>query len=95
MAKLKSHLFICTNGPDKEGKCGHKRSEQMRRTLKERCAAEPWGKDIRINSSGCLGECEQGIVAVMYPLTQWYFELKDTDGETLFQAVKNAVEKNR
>jgi (2Fe-2S) ferredoxin len=95
MEKLKAHLFICTNSPDKVGRCGNKNSEQMRRSLKERCQAEAWGKNVRINSSGCLGQCEQGIAAVIYPQETWFLNLKDSDENFLFQAVKEAVEKNK
>lgn len=99
MAKLKSHLFICTNGVDKTGRCGNKNSEQLRRSLKERCSGESWATDVRINSSGCLGHCENGIAAVMYPQGEWFFDLKDTNSELLFKVVereaKTAAEKSK
>lgn len=95
MNEVKTHLFICTNGPDKEGKCGSKNSEQMRRALKERCATEPWAKEVRINSAGCLGQCEHGIATVMYPEGKWHLDLKSSDGELLYQDVKKAAEKSK
>jgi predicted metal-binding protein len=91
MNEFKSHLFICTNSPDKPGKCGHKNSEAMRRELKERCKSESWSQNVRINSSGCLGFCERGISAVLYPEANWFFDLTDKDCDVLFQAVKNSV----
>lgn len=90
MNEYKAHLFVCTNAPDKDGKCGHKNSENMRRSLKERCTKE-FGKDVRVNMSGCLGFCERGITAVIYPQSKWFFDLKTTDEEKLFQAVKDVV----
>lgn len=88
---FKSHLFICTNAPDKEGKCGSKNSEAMRRALKEKCAQQSWCKEVRINSSGCLGYCEKGIAAVLYPQGKWFVELTDQDGEKLFEEVRKSV----
>lgn len=94
MSEYKAHLFVCTNAPDKEGKCGHKNSENMRRSLKERCAKE-FGKDVRVNMSGCLGFCEKGIAAVIYPQEQWFFNLTTQDEDLLFNAVKDAALEKR
>lgn len=88
MPELKSHLFVCTNMPETKGRCGHLNSEAMRRELKERCKGQEWGKDVRINASGCLGHCERGIAAVLYPQGEWFFDLTNKDEETLFKAVE-------
>ena len=85
----KTHLFICTNGPDKEGRCGSKGSEDLRKNLKDRCK-QAFGKDVRINSSGCLGHCEQGIAAVLYPKGQWFFDLSKKEDDLLFKAVQKS-----
>jgi (2Fe-2S) ferredoxin len=82
----KTHLFICTNASDKPGKCGSKGSEGLRRNLKERCA-EKFGKSMRVNASGCLGHCERGIAAVLYPKGDWFLDLTPADEDRLFKAV--------
>lgn len=92
---MKAHLFICTAAPDKEGKCGHKGSEELRLALKERCSKEEWAKDVRINSSGCLGHCKLGITTVMYPQSEWNFEIKKDQIDLLFESVKSHVETNK
>lgn len=75
---FKAHLFICTNSPDRPGKCGHKGSEELRQALKTEFKGRA---DVRINASGCLGFCERGIAAVMYPQATWWTELtKDSQG---------------
>lgn len=91
---MKAHLFVCTNKPDKEGKCGSKGSEDLRAELKQRCK-EAFGKtpDLRINSSGCLGFCERGISAVLYPEGKWFFDLNKKDGDQLFAEVTKAMKK--
>lgn len=91
---FKAHLFICTNKPDKEGKCGSKGSEKLRDELKARCK-EAFGKtgEYRVNSSGCLGHCERGITAVIYPQGKWFFELTTDDGDLLFEEFKKALGK--
>jgi (2Fe-2S) ferredoxin len=92
MDSYKTHLFICTNAPDKPGKCGHKGSEELRKELKDRCRNE-FGKSVRVNSSGCLGMCERGIAAVIYPEGKWLLDLQKTDSDAVFQAVKETHQK--
>lgn len=36
-------------------------------------------KEIRINKSGCLDQCGNGSVAVVYPEATWYANLKPED----------------
>lgn len=88
---FKTHLFVCTNSPDKPGKCGHKNAEDLRRRLKERCKG-PFGKEVRVNAAGCLGHCENGIAAVIYPEAKWFLNLENstTDEDRLFEAVSQA-----
>lgn len=87
----KAHLFICTNSPDRIGKCGSKNSEQLRQELKDRCKKEIGGDQIRINSAGCLGQCERGIAAVLYPSGQWFLDKTSTDGDEIFQVLKTSL----
>lgn len=87
MTGYKTHLFICTNSPDRSGKCGSKGSEALRAELKDKCRSE-FGKEVRVNSSGCLGYCEHGIAAVVYPAGEWLLDLQKTDGELLLQKVR-------
>lgn len=89
--EYKAHLFICTANPENPGKCGGKGSEELRKRLKNRCSKE-FGKNVRINSSGCLGHCEFGIAAVLYPQTKWFLQLNQNDDEKLYEAVKTARE---
>ncbi|GIL17962.1 MAG: ferredoxin [Oligoflexia bacterium] len=87
----KAHLFICTNAPENPAKCGHKNAEKLHAALKEKCSKMPWAKDVRINKSGCLGPCERGINAVLYPQNKWFHELKESDVDLLFAEVEKAI----
>lgn len=86
----KVHLFICTNAAQTPGKCGSKNAEALRQQVKAKCASEEWGKDIRVNASGCLGQCEQGIAAVLYPKTKWLLDLNEKDNEFLVEEARKA-----
>ncbi len=93
MSKFNCHLFICTNGIDREGKCGHKGSEELRQKIKNEFAVESKDKKVRVNASGCLGFCEQGIAAVIYPQGEWFLELKNSDDDKnkLVQKIKEKI----
>ena len=86
--KLTAHLFVCTN--EKKGECcGEKGGAQLRARVKELSKEHPeWKGQVRINSSGCLGRCEEGIVAVLYPQGKWFSGLDRKDEDVLIDAVK-------
>lgn|SRR5690606_8202616 len=88
---FKVHLFVCTNAPDRPGKCGHKGSEKLRDELKKRCREAFGNCDVRVNASGCLGHCEEGITAVIYPQGKWFFHLKPEDNDRLFREVADLL----
>lgn len=85
----KVHLFICTNQRDKGACCAGRGSAQLRDAVKKRCKQVLGEKavDVRVNASGCLGHCEKGIVAVLYPEGKWFFDLKNDE-----RTVENLVE---
>lgn len=87
--KLRKHLFICTNQRDGKQSCGGSGSEALIDELKKWAKAEGLkGEGVRINRSGCLGPCEDGIVAVCYPEGNWLTQLTPDDGEKLKSIVK-------
>lgn len=85
-----THLFICTNGqPDQPGKCAHKGSLDLLQNVKKN--AMDLGPGLRINRSGCLGQCEKGITAVLYPQGQWFYQLNKDDDSTLLTHLQKLV----
>lgn len=81
----KAHLFICTN--KKEGKecCADKNAGVLREELKG-WAKVKFGNKVRINNSGCLDRCSEGITAVLYPQNKWFTHLT-TDSVAELKAV--------
>jgi predicted metal-binding protein len=93
MSDLKAHVFICTNTrANGEASCGAKGSENFRKEIKDE-AKKLFGKDVRINASGCLGPCEKGIACVIYPQGKWELNLTatDHDKEKLLHEIKNLI----
>jgi (2Fe-2S) ferredoxin len=84
---LSSHLFVCTNTRADKASCGGLGSVKLREQLKADLKANPACKGMRVNSAGCLGRCEEGIVAVMYPQGKWFVDIKAKDFEELKKQV--------
>ncbi len=77
----KKHLFICTN-QKADGKqcCQQADAEAMFHYAKAKLKqASQQGPGLcRVSKSGCLGRCEEGPVAVVYPEGTWY-SYQDSD----------------
>ena len=88
MEKLKCHLFICTNErPEGKASCSRAGSQQLRDKVKKICKERGF-QDLRVNNAGCLGHCEEGIVAVAYPEGQWFSHLNSNDEAKLIEYVE-------
>ncbi len=92
---LEAHLFICTNFREKEGSCSQKGSVELRETLKKRCQDESrgWHGRIRVNTAGCLGRCDEGITAVLYPQGQWMTRLTKDSADVLEKELSAVLDK--
>ena len=68
------HLFFCTNRRDACDGCESHGARDMRAHAKARLKAlgMSGAGAVRISSAGCLGRCELGPVAVVYPEGVWY-----------------------
>ncbi len=90
---LEAHLFVCTNTKEKGASCGAKGSVELRNALKNMCQddARGWHGRVRVNASGCLGRCEKGITAVLYPKGQWFENLGAGDTAVLEKALKETL----
>ncbi len=81
------HLFICTNTRDNGESCGAKGAAELRDSVKKACkAANPFpDQKFRVNAAGCLGICERGIAAVLYPDGKWLVDLQSGDTQTVLE----------
>jgi len=90
---FKAHLFICTNdrGPDgKRPSCAHKGANELRDKVKKLCK-ERGLNGVRVNSAGCLDQCERGISAVIYPQAEWRLDLHEGSAEELAARMEKLV----
>jgi (2Fe-2S) ferredoxin len=88
MPEFERHVFVCTN----ERECGHPRGccsgkggEAIREALKDAARAR-LGKRVRINSAGCLDQCEHGVTMVVYPEAVWYGFVTAADVEEIVES---------
>lgn len=81
------HVFICENlrDPDNpKGCCAAKGSREVRARLKRLAFEAGLRGRIRINSAGCLDQCEHGTTIVVYPEAVWYGHVTVEDVDELF-----------
>jgi (2Fe-2S) ferredoxin len=74
VAYYEKHIFVCINRRNNSRSCAGNGSDQMQEHAKKRSRQMDLANldKIRINKSGCLGRCEHGPVAVVYPDGVWY-----------------------
>jgi (2Fe-2S) ferredoxin len=54
------------------GCCSEKQSELIRESMKTLAKQRGLDAKVRINTAGCLDQCEHGVVIVVYPEAVWY-----------------------
>lgn len=81
-APFPAAVFVCTNKrPDGSPKpcCADRGGVQLREELKQMARDQGLDGRVKIFASGCLGGCEQGVVAVSYPKGELMFGVKRED----------------
>ncbi len=88
---LDAHVFICTHNRTEGESCGQKGSGALRDEVKLAAKNKGYKAKVRVNASGCLGICEEGIACVVYPKQIWLTGLKDMDSEKILAAVEDSL----
>ncbi len=81
MTVFKKHVFVCTSGKT----CAEQGSEAVCDKLKEKIKEMGLKKSIRINKSGCLGQCGFGPMVVVYPEGNWYCQVSKHDIDEIIE----------
>ncbi len=71
----KKHVFVCTSGKTCAGECADAILDALRREISELGLK----KEIRINKTGCLDQCGNGPMVVVYPEGVWYSHVQASD----------------
>jgi (2Fe-2S) ferredoxin len=86
-SELKKHIFVCCNERADGTGCGKLGGNELRERLKQ----EVRGKmieGVRVSKSGCLGYCEEGIAAVVYPDCVFITKLKKHDENVILKVIE-------
>jgi len=90
----KAHVFVCTNQkPPGKACCADKNGGALRQELKN-WAKERFGREVRINASGCLDRCAEGIACVIYPQGEWHVGLGTDSIDVLKARIEELVKKS-
>ena len=87
------HVFICGHErPEGAARpsCRNRGSLELLSTIKT-AAREGGLSNIRIQKSGCLDFCENGIACVVYPEGTWYRLNTELDIKSLIQHIKDGT----
>jgi len=88
MSYFDKHVFFCVNqrAPG-EDCCNNHNAQAARDYVKDKVKALGISKtnNIRINSAGCLGRCEEGPVLVIYPEAVWYTYIDHSDLDEIIE----------
>lgn len=83
------HIFVCENRRElpKLG-CADRGNVDLINLLKEKIRNQKLPIHIRVNRSGCLGQCEKGPVLVIYPQNQWHFNVTPNKLDTILKQLQ-------
>jgi (2Fe-2S) ferredoxin len=88
MAVLERHVFVCENRRDPDspkGCCESKNGGGVRSRLKRLAFEAGLRGRVRINTAGCLDQCQHGVTVVVYPEAVWYGGVTVDDVDELFR----------
>ncbi|HEX4931763.1 MAG TPA: (2Fe-2S) ferredoxin domain-containing protein [Gemmatimonadaceae bacterium] len=68
MGQFEKHVFVCTSGKT----CTSQDSAATFTFLKEKLREAGVAQRVRVNHSGCMGQCGHGPMVVVYPEDVWY-----------------------
>ena len=76
MGQYRHHVFVCTSGKTCSWQGGPEVHEAMKRAAHD---AGLKGK-VRINQAGCMNQCGNGPMVVVYPQDIWYAHVDEEGG---------------
>src|ERR671933_1375995 len=79
MGQYKYHVFVCVSGKTCSWQGGPEVHERMKRAAHQ---AGLKGR-VRINQAGCMNQCGNGPMVVVYPQDVWYAHVDEAGGETI------------
>lgn len=89
MPHYKRHIFVCINrreASSSKGCCAAQGAEEVFHAFKSQIKERGLKADVRATKTGCLDQCSQGVVCVVYPEQFWYGGVKIEDVEEIIES---------
>jgi len=86
--KPKKHIFVCVHerpAGDPRGSCRERGSRRVLDALKGGLFQHDLLGEIKATGTTCLGHCEHGVTAVVYPEGTWYRKLQVEDVDDIIE----------
>jgi (2Fe-2S) ferredoxin len=80
MGQYEKHVFVCTSGKE----CSAQGSADTFACLKQAARDAGISNRVRINHSGCTGQCGHGPMVVVYPQDYWYHGVDVAKAKRIF-----------
>ena len=68
MGQYRHHIFVCTYGKT----CSRQGAENVHSTIKHAVKGAGVKDTVRVNHAGCMNQCGNGPMVVVYPEDVWY-----------------------
>ena len=75
MGQYERHVFVCTSGKT----CPTQDSKAVFAAIRTAVVDAGIKGHVRVNHSGCLGQCGHGPMVVVYPDDVWYNKVQPSD----------------
>lgn len=80
MEPFQYHVFVCTQDkPEGVKSCSASCSGDVLAALHRELENQGVAGEVQVTTCGCLGLCDEGPVAIVYPEGVWYRKVKPTD----------------
>lgn len=80
MEPFSHHVFVCTQEkPEGVVACPGNGSWGVLQALEQEIAAQGLDDEVQLSTCGCLGLCDDGPIAIVYPEGVWYRKVKCDD----------------
>lgn len=68
MGQYRHHIFVCTSGKS----CARQGGEEVHSAIKSAVKGFGLKGTVRVNHAGCMNQCGNGPMVVVYPDDVWY-----------------------
>lgn len=79
MSQYQRHVFVCTSGKT----CPEQNAKDVFTAIRSAVVDAGIKDRVRVNHSGCLGQCGHGPMVVVYPDAVWYHAVTPSDADQI------------